>query len=386
MSTAPTPPRSPTRCWPPASAATGTSVSRPPCPAPTPTAARGGATDPEARAHAPRALGLRRLSAVRARGAQPGARTGRRRRGTAARRARAARPPAGQGLPAPGRGRRAVLRGGPARPRGRRALQRLHDASPVPLAVGELFHDPAQFTALLGRPRHRLRPDPGAHPRRADPGPQDRRAVRAARRAAGPARPGRRQPGRPGRHARDGHLQPRLRGAGGRRLQAAGARGLPRHRHRGRRRPVPPETPGHGVDFDEAAAAGTPCPNRWPTTAGPCCATPMGACNARDRSDTQGPGRPRRLGGPLAGRDHRPVPALPRGPGLHGRDRRHPRRLRRRRTAGRHRPGRPVLDHGRDHAGAEPGPGRGGPGRHRLRRLARRRSSTPSAATSTTTC
>lgn len=31
-------------------------------------------------------------------------------------------------------------------------FKRLHDASPVPLAVGELFHDPAQFTALLAGP------------------------------------------------------------------------------------------------------------------------------------------------------------------------------------------------------------------------------------------
>lgn len=37
-------------------------------------------------------------------------------------------------------------------PEDTRHFKRLHDASPVPLAVGELFHDPAQFTALLDGP------------------------------------------------------------------------------------------------------------------------------------------------------------------------------------------------------------------------------------------
>ncbi|MEU6853767.1 enolase C-terminal domain-like protein [Actinacidiphila alni] len=37
-------------------------------------------------------------------------------------------------------------------PEDARHFKRLHDASPVPLAVGELFHDPAQFTALLDGP------------------------------------------------------------------------------------------------------------------------------------------------------------------------------------------------------------------------------------------
>ena len=43
---------------------------------------------------------------------------------------------------------------------------------------------------------------------------------------------------------------------------------------------TPHQAPGHGVDFDEAAAAPypDPIPSPWPTTAGPCCATPMGAC------------------------------------------------------------------------------------------------------------
>ncbi|MFJ5262429.1 enolase C-terminal domain-like protein [Streptomyces sp. NPDC088387] len=37
-------------------------------------------------------------------------------------------------------------------PEDARHFARLHAASPVPLAVGELFHDPAQFTALLDGP------------------------------------------------------------------------------------------------------------------------------------------------------------------------------------------------------------------------------------------
>ncbi|WUH90470.1 mandelate racemase [Streptomyces sp. NBC_00433] len=36
-------------------------------------------------------------------------------------------------------------------------FKRLHDASPVPLAVGELFHDPAQFAALLAGPDIEIR-------------------------------------------------------------------------------------------------------------------------------------------------------------------------------------------------------------------------------------
>jgi mannonate dehydratase len=133
-------------------------------------------------------------------------------------------------------------------------FKRLHDASPVPLAVGELFHQPEQFTALLSGPdidfaRLRLPTLGGLTPARKIAAMCELRGVRLAPHGPADVSPiaqaatlamdisshafGVQEAAtfRPAAH----EVYPGT-------ISATGG-GL-----------VPHETPGHGVDFDEAAA------------------------------------------------------------------------------------------------------------------------------------
>ncbi|MFE2428903.1 enolase C-terminal domain-like protein [Streptomyces sp. NPDC059373] len=147
-------------------------------------------------------------------------------------------------------------------------FKRLHDASPVPLAVGELFHDPAQFTALLLGPdidfaRLRIPTLGGLTPARKIAALCELRGVRLA--PHGPADVS------PIAQAATLALDISSHAFG---VQEAAVFKDPVHEvypgtitalNGGL---VPPETPGHGVDFDEAAARRHPVPeplahDRW---------------------------------------------------------------------------------------------------------------------------
>jgi len=147
-------------------------------------------------------------------------------------------------------------------------FKRLHDASPVPLAVGELFHDPAQFTALVLGPdidfaRIRVPTLGGLTPARKIAVLCELRGVRLA--PHGPADVS------PIAQAATLALDISSHAFG---VQEVAVFRPPVHEvYPGTVTAadgglVPPETPGHGVDFDEAAAARYPVPeplahDRW---------------------------------------------------------------------------------------------------------------------------
>lgn len=147
-------------------------------------------------------------------------------------------------------------------------FKRLHDASPVPLAVGELFHDPAQFTALLLAPdidfaRVRVPTLGGLTPARKIAALCELRGVRLAPHGPADVSP----------IAQAATLALDISSHAFGVQEAAVFRppvhevypGTPTARDGGL---VPSELPGHGVDFDEAAAARYPVPDplehdRW---------------------------------------------------------------------------------------------------------------------------
>ncbi|SEN36970.1 enolase C-terminal domain-like protein [Actinacidiphila rubida] len=147
-------------------------------------------------------------------------------------------------------------------------FRRLHAVSPVPLAVGELFHDPAQFTALLLAPdidfaRIRVPTLGGLTPARKVAALCELRGVRLA--PHGPADVS------PVGQAATLALDVSSHAFG---VQEAAVFKDPVHEvYPGTVTAadgglVPPETPGHGVDFDEAAARRYPVPeplahDRW---------------------------------------------------------------------------------------------------------------------------
>lgn len=153
-------------------------------------------------------------------------------------------------------------------PEDARHFKRLHDASPVPLAVGELFHDTAQFTALLDGPdidfaRIRVPTLGGLTPARKIAALCELRGVRLAPHGPADVSP----VAQAATLAMDisSHafgvqeaavFAPAVHEVFPGTVTATGG-GL-----------VPHETPGHGVDFDEAAARRHPVPeplahDRW---------------------------------------------------------------------------------------------------------------------------
>ncbi|MFF7155215.1 enolase C-terminal domain-like protein [Streptomyces sp. NPDC008139] len=153
-------------------------------------------------------------------------------------------------------------------PEDTRHFKRLHDASPVPLAVGELFHDTAQFTALLDGPdidfaRIRVPTLGGLTPARKIAAFCELRGVRLA--PHGPADVS------PVAQAATLAMDISSHAFG---VQEAAVFRPPVHEvfpgtvTATAGGLVPHDTPGHGVDFDEAAARRHPVPeplahDRW---------------------------------------------------------------------------------------------------------------------------
>ncbi|MFJ4410776.1 enolase C-terminal domain-like protein [Streptomyces sp. NPDC088910] len=153
-------------------------------------------------------------------------------------------------------------------PEDTRHFKRLHDASPVPLAVGELFHDTAQFTALLDGPdidfaRIRVPTLGGLTPARKIAAFCELRGVRLA--PHGPADVS------PIAQAATLAMDISSHAFG---VQEAAVFKPPVHEvfpgtvTATAGGLVPHDTPGHGVDFDEAAARRHPVPeplahDRW---------------------------------------------------------------------------------------------------------------------------
>ncbi|MFJ5614379.1 enolase C-terminal domain-like protein [Streptomyces sp. NPDC093221] len=153
-------------------------------------------------------------------------------------------------------------------PEDTRHFKRLHDASPVPLAVGELFHDTAQFTALLDGPdidfaRIRVPTLGGLTPARKIAAFCELRGVRLA--PHGPADVS------PVAQAATLAMDISSHAFG---VQEAAVFRPPVHEvfpgtvTASAGGLVPHDTPGHGVDFDEAAARRHPVPeplahDRW---------------------------------------------------------------------------------------------------------------------------